>query len=89
MTPFSTAYIGWASTLEVKSNKKFQWILHDCMSTAPQTVCMESKKPGWEDHFAGAEYPGSYRFAGNGYREVVIMYLDTNLSDGSDERTYL
>jgi len=86
MTPFSTAYIGWASTLEVKSNKKFQWILHDCTTQYRQTVCM---KPGWEDHFAGAEYPGSYRFAGNGYREGVIMYLDTNLSDGSDERTYL
>ena len=47
----------WASTSEVKTNKKFQWILHDCgryvcsedrtaCVTVSVDVCMESKKPG-------------------------------------------
>jgi len=62
--------IGWASTLEVKRNKNFQWILHDC----GDSVCMESKKPGWKDYFAG-------ELAGY----VANMNWDTDLSDGSSE----
>ena len=70
MAPWTTTGhfmgIGWASTLEVKTNKNFQWILHDC----GDSVCMESKKPGWKDYFARS---------GGGMR------VETDLSDGSDE----
>jgi len=75
----------WASTSEVKTNKKFQWILHDCgryvcsedrtvCVTVSVDVCMESKKPGWEDNFA----------RGSNLR----MHVDTDLSDGSDSQIH-
>ena len=65
LAPYTTLELGWSSTSEVKTNNIFQWILHDC----GDSVCMESKKPGWKDYFA----------AGLG------LHVDTDLSDGSDE----
>ena len=74
--------IGWANTLEVKTNKKFQWILHDC----GDSVCMESKEPGFKDYFAGLAWRDRRIGWDSGY--VGSMYLETDLSDGSNEKIH-
>lgn len=63
------AGISWATSSEVRTNKKFQWILHDC----GDSVCMESKRQGWEDYLFGS----------------TSMIHDSDLSDGSDLATHV
>jgi len=65
--------IVWASSSEAKSNKKFQWILHDC---GGDSVCMESKKPYWKN----------LRFLGIFEGYLRMWRVVTDLSDGSNEK---
>jgi len=67
--------IGRARTSDVKTEPHLQWILHDCGNS----VCMESKFPAgdFEDRYVGAANTGAPH-----------MFLDTDLSDGSDGRIH-
>ena len=63
--------IAKVSTATVKSDKTYQWFLHDCKVTGK--VCLEPKRSGWED-----SYYVYYTFKQG-------LTFDTNLEDGSNE----
>lgn len=74
--------IGWASSSEAKSNKEFQWILHDC----GDSVCMESKKPYWKDNrFLGVYVDGKGIYIPP-HVEAMMWRVVTDPSDGSNEQ---